>query len=490
MSDVVIVGAGPSGLACALVLARYGLRSTLLERSTAPTPENESRALTIMPAGMRFLRWLGLEEPIAVRARLRRYHDFFDGHRRLMTIDFDTVDSPFRRVHDIPQPVVERILEAACIDTGLVDLRRGEAVVTVGETGRGVYADTAGGARIEGSVGVGCDGFHSAVRAALGITTTRRDYGASSLVADFRTRTPLPADRSRIVLDPGRPYGYFPFGKDRFRLVLRVNEGERREQVLDAAFLEQQVRERIGPLEGLELLWASQFRLAQLQSRRYESGRWVLCGDAAHAMGPSAGSGMQLGLLGAWRLGWRLAHGLGSQALLPALLADYGREHRVTADAVQRENAIIFRNLALASRPLGALRALALRAAAAVFALPARMGAEATLESGELDTRPAADYPRRAGLAAQGTYGPWRRGVRVPTAHLSLLPGASSAAGRRHLLVALTSAAVDTPQESAPAPLPFTAVPTTHPVADSRPIYAWVRPDATVVEVVAASAPR
>lgn len=79
-------------------------------------------------------------------------------------------------------------------------------------------------------------------------------------------------------------------------------------------------------------------------------GRWLLAGDAAHAMGPSAGAGMMLGVFGAWRLGWRLAR-VTVDAAPQELLDDYGREQRAAAAQVQQANARIFRNLAVRSRP-------------------------------------------------------------------------------------------------------------------------------------------
>lgn len=152
--------------------------------------------------------------------------------------------------------------------------------------------------------------------------------------------------------------------------MLRVNEGGTGEAVLKEDFLAKTEQERLGPMKDLTLCWASQFRIAQLQSKRYAVVRWVLAGDAAHAMEPSAGSGMQLGLLGAWRLGWRIALGLQRPGKLLALLDDYAREHRQTADLVQRANGVIFRNMALTSSVRGKGREVALALLGKVQAIP------------------------------------------------------------------------------------------------------------------------
>jgi len=94
-------------------------------------------------------------------------------------------------------------------------------------------------------------------------------------------------------------------------------------------------------------LWASAFRLGQGQTRSYRAGRWALAGDAAHAMGPSAGAGMMVGLLGAWRLATAIATSArrGSDGWDGAV-ARYEDGQREASGAVQRTNALISRNLA------------------------------------------------------------------------------------------------------------------------------------------------
>ena len=109
-------------------------------------------------------------------------------------------------------------------------------------------------------------------------------------------------------------------------------------------------------------LWASAFRLGQGQSESYRKGRWLLCGDAAHAMGPSAGAGMMVGVLGAWRLGWRLARAAKGDPRSEKLLAGYEREQRAGSEEVQNANARIFRNMALSNPAAAAARSLLLRA--------------------------------------------------------------------------------------------------------------------------------
>jgi 2-polyprenyl-6-methoxyphenol hydroxylase-like FAD-dependent oxidoreductase len=110
-----------------------------------------------------------------------------------------------------------------------------------------------------------------------------------------------------------------------------------------------------------KFLWASAFRLGQGQSNTYRKGRWLLAGDAAHAMGPSAGAGMMVGMLGAWRLGWRLALVATGRSQNASLLDEYVHEQRNGSDEVQNANAQIFWNMAVTNPILAGARAAALK---------------------------------------------------------------------------------------------------------------------------------
>src|SRR3712207_2252522 len=125
------------------------------------------------------------------------------------------------------------------------------------------------------------------------------------------------------------------------------------------------------------LLWSSAFRLGQGQSNSYRCGRWLLVGDAAHSMGPSAGAGMMIRILGAWRLGLRLAEGMTSGSDKP--LDRYEVEQRAAADRVQRDNARIFANIALRSAPVAAIRSGGLWMAGRLPLVPRRMAVSEAL---------------------------------------------------------------------------------------------------------------
>ena len=362
---VAVVGSGPVGLALSLILARYGVSTLVLETRETPTPRDESRAITWMPKGLELLDWLGLGEAFDKLGVRRVAHEFWSGGRRLLTMPFDEVRSLHRYTLQLPQHDSETLLEGAALGTGLVEIRRGHSVVRVGQEGDRANMDVEGPDgyyRLTVPWAVGCDGAGSDVRRMLGIETRWRDYGTHSAVADFEIDCELPKEVSRIVLDPRRPYGFFYFAPGRWRFVYRLNGGEdRRAMTTEAAATELLLSKLLGARIE-RFLWASAFRLGQGQSETYRRDRWLLCGDAAHAMGPSAGAGMMVGVLGAWRLGWRLALAFKGDPATEELLAGYEREQRAASEEIQNANARIFRNMALSNPAAATARSVALRA--------------------------------------------------------------------------------------------------------------------------------
>ncbi len=437
---IIIVGAGPVGLALALVLARYGVSSLVLEARAAPTPRDESRAITWMPRGLELLDWLGLGHTFAEVGVHRRAHEFWANGRPLLALPFDAVDSVHAYTLQLPQHDTETLLESAALATGCVEIRRGHRVVEVGGSA------TEATARVEGPHGayhvaapwaVGCDGFWSNVRKGLGIATTWRDYGAYSAVADFEMQCDLPVDVSRVVLDPARPYGFFYFAPGRWRLIYRLNRGEDRQAMTTEAAATDLLHAKLPGARVDRFLWASAFRLGSAQSSTYRHGRWLLAGDAAHAMGPSAGAGMMVGVLGAWRLGWRLALAVQGHARGTALLDDYAHEQRFAADEVQDANALIFRSIALTNPIAAALRGVVMRGLARLPFFTRQLTAKEALVSQTLPVSGAADKPATGVWKELDRLGAWKAGRRIPAAAVGSIYHANGADLRSHLLISI-----------------------------------------------------
>ncbi|GAA2723262.1 FAD-dependent oxidoreductase [Cellulomonas aerilata] len=388
-TDVLVVGAGPVGLALAAFLGRRGVTSVVVERRSTPTPRDESRAITWMPEGLLAADALGVTGDLRDRAVVRRHHDFLarPGGATLLRLDMTALDHPHRCTLNLPQHDTEEVLEAAASATGRTVVRRDVRVVAVESRPDGVAAVLRGSDGTDTSVtaafGVACDGAGSTrggVAGMLGVGSRFRDYGMDSVVADLELDDdPWGPDRSWIALDASRPLGAFCFAPHRWRLVYRVDADETRAVATSPELVAEQLdRARAGTV-ARRLLWASAFRLGQGQADAYTAGRWALAGDAAHAMGPSAGAGMQVGVLGAWRLSDHLAGAVRSPASWPAAAQAYESAQRRVSRTVQRSNARTFRAMAVTSPRAGAARAVALRGVGRVGPLVRRMTADAAL---------------------------------------------------------------------------------------------------------------
>ena len=128
MTDVAVAGGGPVGLALAVTLARCGIAVTVFEQRSAPTPLEESRAITWMPGGLEFLDWLEITERFAAIGMRRHVHEFWSRRRRLVSVRYDRLDHRYPYTLMLPQHHTERLLQQAAEASGLVEIRRGHRV--------------------------------------------------------------------------------------------------------------------------------------------------------------------------------------------------------------------------------------------------------------------------------------------------------------------------------------------------------------------------
>ncbi|MBP1081547.1 2-polyprenyl-6-methoxyphenol hydroxylase-like FAD-dependent oxidoreductase [Bacillus capparidis] len=366
---------------------------------------------------MEFLEWLGIFSHFNEKGVRRILHQFENQRGKLLGWSFDTLETPYQFSLQLPQHDTEVILEDIARKTGIVEIRRGHKVLGAAQTKDKVTVKVQskeGSYELSAPLGVGCDGASSVIRGKLGIDKTWRDYGMDSAVADFEMECGLPKNISNIVLDPYRPYGFFYFAPRRWRFIYRINKGESREEATSADFISKLLKERLPDANVRQMLWASAFRLGQGQSHTYRKGRWLLAGDAAHAMGPSAGAGMMVGILGAWRLGWRLALSLKTHKDFSAFLDDYSVEQRVGASEIQNNNALIFRNIAITNLFLAEGRSLLIKTISNLSAIGKKAMEKEALLSQILPVDHSFDQIRPEGSISLKKFGKWVTGKRVP----------------------------------------------------------------------------
>ncbi len=333
-TDVIVVGAGPTGLMLATELAMRGVDVALLdERSGIP---NITRAFAVHARTLELLDARGLaDELLASGLPVDRVAPAPGA-----TLDLRELHSRYPMVLMAPQSLTERVLSARAASLG-VHIVYGAKVVGVSQDAGGVTVQLADGSERRAAYLVGCDGAHSAVRASVGIDFTGKQYATHILLADVRLTNPpaggLSAHNSAdgVVLMVPFGDGWFrAIAWDRTREQAPLSEPVTLDEI-KGAFL------RIARTDfGMtEMRWSSRFLSERRQAARYRVGRVFIAGDAAHVHSPLGGQGMNTGIQDAMNLGWKLAAAVNGCA--PDWLLDsYETErHRVGADVLMLTDA-------------------------------------------------------------------------------------------------------------------------------------------------------
>ena len=294
MATVLVVGAGPTGLALACGLHAAGVPARIVD--AAPGPATTSRALGLQPRGLEVLDRLGAlgdlpERGLALRAVVINV----DG-REITRL---RVGGTTRLVKRPGVSLSQADIEAA-LRTRLADL--GGAV----EWGQRV-TDPEGADWI-----VGCDGAHSQIRKAAGIGFPGVPLIERFLLADVHASLPIARDEVWTWLHADEMIALFPLpGADLWRVLVPQPAGiaEELEPADRIALITRLLAERTGfpaaAVTGCE--WTSSFRIHRRLAETYRHGRLLLAGDAAHIHSPMGGQGMNTGLGDAENLAWKLA---------------------------------------------------------------------------------------------------------------------------------------------------------------------------------------
>ncbi|SDK31475.1 FAD-dependent monooxygenase [Nonomuraea jiangxiensis] len=333
-ADVLIVGAGPTGLVLAIELARRGVIPRIIDAAGAD--HRESRAVSIVARSLELLDDLGLAEAAIDRGVPLHALNFYQGATTLAEMDVTAVDSPFPLDLCIPQwQTVALLRERAAElgvsvewDTRLIGQRAGEHGVSV-ELARG------DGRRLHGETRwlVGADGAHSTVREAAGIARVRADLKRGFILGDLAADWPLSRDRFHVYFDRSGVLAVFPMAGGLWR-VLAGTPDDRPPETPGPADFAAYVAGR-SPLDSRvrDLRWSSSFVARESLAARLRHGRVLLAGDAAHSHSPVGGQGMNTGMQDASNLGWKLALVLTGRAP-EALLDSYHAERWPVAKAV------------------------------------------------------------------------------------------------------------------------------------------------------------
>jgi 2-polyprenyl-6-methoxyphenol hydroxylase-like FAD-dependent oxidoreductase len=333
-TDVLIVGAGPSGLALATCLAGHGIRFVLTDRLAAPQPT--SRAAAIHARTLETLEPLGVTDALVKAGRRLASVAMHHHDQTLLRIDFAQLASRHRYILGLPQNETEAILTARLIALGGQVERGWEAVLLSQDDQRAVVTlrDAAGtSAVIRARYVVGADGYHSLVRQASGIAFNPGTYAESFVLADVHMDWPWSSDIMWLFLAPEGMALVAPFTGDRFRIIATTDQAPEHPALADVQAILDRRGPRAVPARAREMIWSARFRIHHGVAARYRSGRAFLVGDAAHVHSPAGGQGMNIGIQDAIALGDRLAAVIGGRQPEPHL-DGYEAERRPVAQRV------------------------------------------------------------------------------------------------------------------------------------------------------------
>src|SRR6201994_2856997 len=331
-SDVLIVGAGPTGLVLALWLTKAGARVRIVDKTAGPG--TTSRALAVQARTLELYRQLDLTDEVVARGHRVPAGNFWIKGERKARIPLEDIGkglTPYPFMQIFPQDEHEKLLIERLEALGVAVERQTE-LVSFAESADGVTA------RLRGPDGgehehrsrylAGCDGARSRVREIIGTGFPGGTYRQVFYVADIDGEGPALDGELHIDLDQADFVAIFPLaGEGRARLIGTVRD-ERADHAETLTF-DDVSKHAIGQMKVSirKINWFSTYYVHHRVTQHFRKGRAFLAGDAAHIHSPAGGQGMNTGIGDAINLAWKLASVVKGRA--PATLLDSYEAERI-----------------------------------------------------------------------------------------------------------------------------------------------------------------
>jgi 2-polyprenyl-6-methoxyphenol hydroxylase-like FAD-dependent oxidoreductase len=341
-TDVLVVGAGPTGLSLASGLARLGIDHVLIDH--APQVAANSQSAVVDARTLETLETIDAARPLVLRGVSVRHFTLRDRDDELLRLDFSELPTRYPYMLMVPESIAESVLSERLASYGSSVLRPVTAVALQQDAG-GVTVELWDGSTsrwgspsrrsILARYVVGCDGMHSQIRSALEIPFVGSSRIESFVMADVRLLGTLPRSEVQLFLSGDGLLLVAPLPDDRYRILATVDRVIEYPALDDLQALLRTRGPQASPAVVRDAIWSTSLRVHHRLATHYRSGRVFLAGDAAHLHSPVGGQGMNAGIQDALHLAAKLADVLAGRAD-DAVLDQYEDERRPVAEGVHR----------------------------------------------------------------------------------------------------------------------------------------------------------
>ncbi len=337
--DVLIIGAGPTGLTLAIECMRYGLSCRIIDQAEGLSIY--SKAIAIQARTLEIFQRIGIHELFLASGIQIKGANIHFSHKNCIYLNLQDIPSPFSYVLSLEQSKTEQILINYLRELGCA-VEHSTCFISYEEKEGFIFAQTNKDV-IQAKYLIGCDGSHSHVRHILGCAFQGKTFTDIFSLADVEIAWNRPHNELQTFLGTEEVMAAFPLPeKNRFRLVFRLNrflnhkrynnsreDGTvRSDEIALPTLLEIEQLLAFHTQENVSLSnprWIANFHINSRLSNRYRKNNVFLAGDAAHVYSPVGGQGMNTGIQDAFNLAWKIAY-THQKVIKSSLLDTYEKE--------------------------------------------------------------------------------------------------------------------------------------------------------------------